>query len=140
MSHKPEDGFTLIEILVVVVVIGVLAGLVGPMVFRNVSDAKMSAARAQIELFALALDQYRLDNSYYPSTEQGLGALRVRPDGEPRATNWRGPYLRKEVPLDPWNRDYVYHSPPEGGTDEYELLSLGRDGEVGGEGEDADIR
>jgi general secretion pathway protein G len=140
VSRKPDRGFTLIEIIVVVVVIGVLAGLVGPMVFRNVGDAKTSAARAQIELFALALDQYRLDNSYYPSTEQGLAALRGAPGGEPRALNWRGPYLRKEVPLDPWNRPYVYRCPSTGNADEYDLLSYGRDGEAGGEGEDEDIR
>src|SRR5438046_89575 len=81
-----------------------LAGLVAPMVFRNVGDAKVSAAKAQIELFALALDAYRLDNDFYPSTAQGLAALRSRPAGEPEARNWRGPYLRKEIPLDPWGR------------------------------------
>ncbi len=87
-------GFTLIEILVVITVIAILAGLVGPMVFRNVGDAKVSAARAQIELFALALDQYRLDNDLYPGTTQGLAALRERPSGEPQARNWRSHSIR----------------------------------------------
>src|ERR1044071_364436 len=94
-------GFTLIEILVVITVIAIMAGLVAPMVFRNVGDAKVSAAKAQLELFALALDAYRLDNDFYPSPAQGLAALRPRPDGEPEARNWRGPYLRKEIPADP---------------------------------------
>src|SRR6266487_2656754 len=94
-------GFTLIELLVVISVIAILAGLVAPMVFSHVGDAKISAARAQIELFGLALESYRLDNDYYPSTAQGLAALRERPSGEPDARNWRGPYLKKTIPLDP---------------------------------------
>ena len=137
--HPPQSGFTLIELLVVITVIAVLAGVVGPMVFRNVGDAKISAARAQLELFGLALEQYRLDNDYYPSTEHGLGALRTRPDGEPAPRNWRGPYLRKDVPLDPWGRAYIYTSPGEVNAESYDLLSLGRDGVVGGNGEDADV-
>jgi general secretion pathway protein G len=129
------SGFTLIELLVVIAVIAVLAGLVGPMVFRNVGDAKVTAAKAQLELFGLALDQYRLDNDYYPSTTQGLEALRSAPQGEPAARNWRGPYLKKLVPLDPWGRAYTYSVTPSG----YALFSLGRDGKEGGEGEDRDI-
>ncbi len=132
-------GFTLIELLVVITVIAILAGLVGPMVFRNVGDAKVSAAHAQIELFALALDQYRLDNDFYPATAQGLAALRERPPGEPEARNWRGPYLRKAIPLDPWGRPYSYKSPGDLNVDGYDLLSLGRDGQPGGTGEDADV-
>jgi len=132
-------GFTLIELLVVLAVIAVLAGLVGPMVFRNVGDAKVQAARAQIELFALALDQYRLDNDYYPSTTQGLGALRAKPEGDPDARNWRGPYLRKAVPLDPWGRAYLYQSPAVSDPNGFELFSYGRDGKAGGDGEDADV-
>ena len=132
-------GFTLIEILVVITVIAIMAGLVAPMVFRNVGDAKVSAAKAQIELFALALDAYRLDNDFYPSTTQGLAALRARPVGEPEARNWRGPYLRKEIPLDPWGRPFIYKSPGEVNADSYDLLSFGRDGEAGGTGEDADV-
>ena len=132
-------GFTLIELLVVIVVSGILAGLVGPMVFRNVGDAKISAAKAQLELFGLALDQYRLDNDYYPSTAQGLEALRTVPQGDPAAHNWRGPYLKKPIPLDPWGHPYVYRSPSEKDPNGYDLLSYGRDGKPGGDGEDADI-
>ena len=132
-------GFTLIELLVVLVVIGLLAGLVGPMVFRNVSDARVTATRAQLELLGMALEQYRLDNAWYPSTVQGLEALRTRPEGEPPALNWRGPYLRKAVPLDPWGHPYIYASPGETNPAGYDLRSYGRDGRVGGGGEDADI-
>jgi general secretion pathway protein G len=124
----------------VITVIAILAGLVGPMVFRNVGDAKVSAARAQIELFALALDQYRLDNDFYPGTTQGLTALREKPSGEPVARNWRGPYLRKALPLDPWGRPYSYKSPGDVNAESYDLLSLGRDGQPGGTGEDADVK
>jgi general secretion pathway protein G len=129
----------LIELLVVITVIAILAGLVGPMVFRNVGDAKISAARAQVELFALALDQYRLDNDFYPSTAQGLAALRDRPTGDPDARNWRGPYLRKAIPLDPWGRPYSYTAPGIVNAESYDLLSPGRDGQLGGSGEDADV-
>ena len=132
---RSTRGFTLIELLVVITVIAILAGLVGPMVFRNVGDAKVTAAKAQLELFGLALDQYRLDNDYYPSLAQGLEALRTAPQGEPAARNWRGPYLKKPVPPDPWGRAYIYR--PEGSG--YALFSLGRDGKEGGEGEDSDV-
>ena len=139
MSRRPEArGFTLIEMLVVIVVIAILAGLVGPMVFRNVSDARVSAAKAQLEIFGLALDQYRLDNDDYPSTAQGLDALREPPAGEPPARNWRGPYLKKPLPLDPWGRPYVYRCPAD--SDGYDLVTYGRDGRPGGAGEDADLR
>lgn len=134
-----QRGFTLIEMLVVITVIAILASLVTPMVFRNVGDAKVSAARAQVEVFGLALDAYRLDNDYYPSTAQGLEALRHQPTGSPAARNWRGPYLQKAVPLDPYGRPYVYRSPGDANPDSYDLLSLGRDGAPGGTGEDADI-
>lgn len=100
--RSSRDGFTLIEILVVITVIAILAALVSPMVFRNVGDAKSVAARSQIETLGLALDTYRLDNDYYPATSQGLAALERPPGGEPAARNWRGPYLKKLVPPDPW--------------------------------------
>lgn len=138
-TEQPVMGFTLIELLVVITVISVLAGLVGPMVFRHVGDAKTAAAEAQIELLGLALEQYRLDNDHYPSTPQGLEALRSRPEGEPDARNWRGPYLRKPVPADPWSRPYVYRSPGTTNPESYDLVCLGRDGAPGGEGEDRDV-
>lgn len=136
---KAPAGFTLIEILVVITVIAILASLVTPLVFRNVGDAKRSAARAQVEILGLALDAYRLDNDYYPSTAQGLDALRAVPAGEPRPGNWRGPYLKKSVPRDPYGRPYVYASPGAVNPDSYDLLSLGRDGSPGGSDEDADL-
>jgi len=139
VSRSSRAGFTLLELIVVIVVIAILAGLVGPMVFGNVSDARTQAARAQIEMFGLALDNYRLDNDSYPVTEQGLAALRSRPAAPPEPRRWRGPYLRKEVPNDPWDRPYVYRSPGTENPTGYDLFSLGRDGRPGGEGEDADI-
>jgi general secretion pathway protein G len=132
-------GFTLIEMLVVVLMIGMLAALVAPSVFRNVGASKQAAARSQIELLGAALDSYRLDNDHYPTTEQGLEALRREPLSEPRPRNWRGPYVRKELPVDPWGRPYIYRSPGEANPWSYDLLSLGRDGREGGEDEDADI-
>lgn len=134
-----ERGFTLIEIMVVILVLGMLAALVAPNVFRNVGSAKEAATRSQIELLGAALDGYRLDNDMYPVTEQGLEALRREPLSQPRPRNWRGPYLRKEVPLDAWNRPYVFRSPGAANPWSYDLLSYGRDGREGGEGEDADI-
>ena len=139
MSSRTERGFTLIEILVVITVIAILASLVSPMVFRNVGDAKTSAARAQIEILGLALDAYRLDNDYYPSTAQGLAALMQAPTGEPAARNWRGPYLKKAVPPDPWDRPYLYRSPGDTNTTTYDLLTLGRDGAPGGLEDYADL-
>lgn len=133
-----RGGFTLIEILVVIVVIAILASMVAPNVFRHVGSAKDAAARSQVEMFGAALDAYRLDGGRYPSTEQGLAALANIPTGATNST-WHGPYLRKSVPLDPWNRPYVYKSPGEANPSGYDLLSLGADGVVGGEGENADI-
>jgi general secretion pathway protein G len=124
--------------LVVLLVISVLAALVGPMVFRNVGDAKQQAARAQIELLGLALDAYRLDNGEYPTTEQGLAALWQAPSTGPSPPRWRGPYTRKEIPLDPWGRAYVYRFPPVEAPVGYDLLTYGRDGQSGGEDENAD--
>lgn len=139
VAKSPSGGFTLIEMIVVIVVIAVLASLVGPMVFGNVADAKVQGAHAQIEMFGLALDAYRLDSDRYPTTEQGLAALRAAPTAEPVARRWRGPYLRKEVPLDPWDRAYVYREPGIANPTLYDLYTLGRDGQPGGAGEDADV-
>jgi general secretion pathway protein G len=136
---RSRPGFTLIEILVVIVVIAVLAALVAPNVFRHVGAAKDAAARSQMEMIGAALDAYRLDNGRYPSTAQGLEALWEEPAVEPRPGNWRGPYLRKQVPPDPWGNPYLYASPGEVNPRGYDLVSLGADGQPGGEGEDADI-
>lgn len=133
-DRDKKRGFTLVEILVVIIIIGLLAALVGPRLFGKVGVAKQKAAKAQIELFGTALDAFRLDVGRYPTTEEGLKALREKPSG---VEKWDGPYLPKEIPLDPWGRPYVYRSPGEHG--EYDLISYGRDGVEGGQGEDEDI-
>lgn len=133
-------GFTLIEILVVILILGMLAGVVVPNVLSNVATAKSATARSQIELLGTALDAYRLDNDHYPTTEQGLEALRREPLMEPRPRAWRGPYLRKDVPDDPWGRPYRYASPGVANPWGYDLWSYGRNGAEGGEGEDADVK
>ena len=132
-------GFTLIELVVVIIVLGLLAGLVGPRILGRVSEAKTTTARTQIDLLGVALDSYRLDNGNYPTAEQGLAALRERPAREPVPANWKGPYLRKGVPLDPWGRSYIYRTGTGEATTGFELQTLGKDGKPGGEGEDADI-
>jgi general secretion pathway protein G len=137
--ERERAGFTLIEILVVIAVLAMLAALVAPNVFQHVGAAKDATARSQIELLGAALDSYRLDNGRYPTTDQGLEALRVPPTIQPAPPNWRGPYLRKDVPLDPWGVPYIYLSPGEVNLNGYDLVSLGADGEVGGEGENADV-
>lgn len=126
--------------LVVIVVLSVLATLVAPNVFQHVGSARDATARSQIEMISAALDAYRLDNGRYPTTEQGLAALWEEPLVGPRPTNWRGPYLRKRVPLDPWDRPYIYRSPGEESGMGFDLLSYGADGEAGGTGEDADVK
>jgi general secretion pathway protein G len=136
---RARDGFTLIEILVVIAVLSLLAALVAPNVFQNLGTAKDATAKSQIEMLGAALDAYRLDNGRYPTTDQGLDALYTEPTVEPRPSNWRGPYLRKEVPVDPWDHPYVYTSPGSNRAIGYDLVSLGADGEPGGEGENADI-
>jgi general secretion pathway protein G len=132
-------GFTLIEILVVIIVIGLLAGLVGPRILGRVSEAKTATARTQIELLGLGLDNYRLDNGSYPTTGQGLTALEEKPVRDPVPTGWRGPYLKKAIPSDPWGRAYGYASPGEHDRTGYDLWTYGRDGEPGGEEDDADV-
>lgn len=134
-----QRGFTLIEMIVVIAIIAVLAALVAPNVFQNVGDARRNAARSQIEMLGLALESYRLDNGSYPSVDQGLAALRSMPStGEP-PRNWRGPYLRRIVPMDPWGRPYNYIVPGRANPNSYDLFTLGQDGRVGGEGEDSDV-
>jgi general secretion pathway protein G len=134
-----RPGFTLIELLVVILVIGLLAGLVGPRILGRVSEARTATARTQIELLGTALDSYQLDNGSYPTTEQGLAALEETPTRAPIPLNWHGPYLRKAVPVDPWGRPYNYSSPGEHNHAGYDLWTFGRDGQPGGEGDDADI-
>ena len=129
-----SKGFTLLELLVVIVIIGLLAGYVAPRYFSQVGKSEVQVARAQIESLEKALDQYRLDTRHYPSAEQGLDALVTKPANE---TTWSGPYLKKAVPNDPWGRPYVYRVP--GAKGDFDLYSFGRDGRPGGAGEDADI-
>ncbi|MCF8105979.1 MAG: type II secretion system major pseudopilin GspG [Desulfohalobiaceae bacterium] len=131
---KISSGFTLIELLIVMIIVGLLASLVAPKMFRQLGESKQKTARAQIELLGTALDTYRLDTDKYPTTQQGLKALREKPQG---VEDWNGPYLPKPVPKDPWGNEYVYKSPGE--HNPYDLSSYGADGQSGGEGEDADI-
>ena len=133
-SARPRRGFTLLELLVVMVIIGLLAGYVGPKLFAQIGKSEVKVTRAQIDALQKALDQYRIDTGRYPDSQPGLAALVTKPADEPR---WQGPYLAKAVPNDPWGRAYFYRSPGEHG--EYDLLSYGRDGAPGGEGENADL-
>ncbi len=137
--NKSRRAFTLIELLVVIIVIGLLAGLVGPQILRHVSDASVTTARAQLALLDVALESYRLDNGRFPTTDQGLAALRDRPTRGPAAPAWRGPYVKKAIPLDPWKHPYVYSAPGSRNPAAYDLSSLGRDGKPGGTDEDADL-
>lgn len=127
-------GFTLLELLVVMVIIGMLAGFVAPRYFSQVGKSEIRTAQAQLESLKRALDQYRLDVGRYPTTEQGLNALVLRPSGDKK---WTGPYLEKAVPPDPWGNPYNYKAPGEHG--EFDLISHGKDGKPGGANEDADI-
>ncbi|WP_342617563.1 type II secretion system major pseudopilin GspG [Rhodoferax sp. GW822-FHT02A01] len=135
MRKTPKvAGFTLLELLVVMVIIGLLAAYVGPRYFAQLGKSEQGAAKAQIEALAKALDTFRLDTGHYPSNNVGLNALTVKPANE---TKWQGPYLQKDVPLDPWGRAYIY-SLKDTGAD-FDLKSLGKDGQVGGEGDNADV-
>lgn len=127
-------GFTLLELLIVVVIIGMLAAYVGPKYFAQLGKSERTVARAQIDALEKALDTYRLDMGRYPTTEEGLVVLVSRPG---TSTQWNGPYLKREVPLDPWGHAYVYRSP--GTASEVEIRSLGKDGQPGGGGDNADI-
>jgi general secretion pathway protein G len=129
-----QAGFTLLELLVVMVIIGLLAGYVGPKYFSQIGKSEIKATRAQIDALGKAVDQYRLDVGRFPSTDEGLAALISRPANQ---VKWDGPYLSKNVPLDPWGTAYQYKSPGEHG--DYDLISFGKDGRPGGSGEAADI-
>lgn len=127
-------GFTLMELLLVLVIIGLLAALVGPSLYQRIKPAKQSVARAQIDNFSTAIDSYYIDTGRFPSTQEGLKALRVKPEGSGR---WNGPYLKKDIPNDPWDTPYVFRSPGRSGG--YEIISYGEDKREGGEGDNADI-
>jgi general secretion pathway protein G len=131
-----QRGFTLLELLVVMVIIGLLAGFVGPKYFSQIGKSNVTVAKTQLESFAKALDAFRIDMGRYPSTEEGLVALSVAPSSS--SEKWRGPYLSKKIPLDPWGHPYEYRIPGTNNS-EFDLISLGADGKVGGTGDSADI-
>jgi general secretion pathway protein G len=143
MKHKTlsqirlskRRAFTLIEMLVVVLILAILAALIVPRVVNRTGDAKRAKAASDIATLSSLLQQYRIDNDGFPSTEQGLSALRVQPTD---ASNWRGPYTSKDISADPWGNEYVYESPGGGGED-YVIISYGADGAPGGEGDAADL-
>lgn len=136
LRARRSAGFTLIEIMVVLVILGVLASLVVPNLFGQASAARQQAAALDIKTIEDALERYRLQNFNYPSTQQGIEALLSKPTGSPEARNWAGPYLN-DMPKDPWGNEYVYLSP--GVNGDVDILSYGRDNQPGGEGEDADV-
>ena len=133
-DRRAEAGFTLVEMLVVIAIIGLIMGLVGPRVLSYLGESKVKAAKLQIESFSSSLDLFYLDVGRYPTASEGLVALAQRPGN---ASIWNGPYLKKAVPNDPWGRPYVYRNPGQKG--DFDLISYGRDGQPGGSGEDADI-
>lgn len=133
-SFGKSHGFTLMELLLVLVIIGLLSAIVAPSLYQRIKPAKVTAAREQMANFSVALDSFFVDMGRYPTTSEGLNVLRVRPDG---GEMWKGPYLQKEVPSDPWNNPYVYRSPGRNGG--YEIISFGEEGREGGEGDNADI-
>ncbi|MDF2444869.1 MAG: gspG [Moraxellaceae bacterium] len=136
ITYKKAQGFTLLELLVVLVIIGLLAGIVGPRLFKNVGKSEITTARAQIDSLGKALDQYRLDVGHYPAPQDGLAALTMRPASE---ANWNGPYLKRGAPLDPWGMPYHYQFPGEHNAEDYDLYSFGPDRSQGGDKENADI-
>ena len=137
MRMKRRSGFTLVEIMVVVVIIGLLAGIVGPQIMGRLEEAKRTTARTQIRVFEEALEMYRMHNSVYPTTQQGLDALVRRPVITPIPRRYSPEGYAKDIPLDPWGNPYIYRSPGE--RRPYDIISTGRTGEEGGEGFDADV-
>lgn len=134
IKKKPIFGFTLLELLIVIVIIGLLAAYVGPKYFAQLGKSEVAVAKTQIEAFDKALDTLRLDIGRYPTTEEGLNALLTQPS---TMNKWNGPYLKKQIPTDPWGSAYVYRSP--GQNKDFEILSYGKDGQIAGEGEATDI-
>ncbi len=133
-KHRRAAGFTLIELMIVLFILGLLAALVAPRLMGRVGKAKQKSAQAQLQMLGTALDLFHLDVGRYPTEEEGLKVLFQKPDNMPA---WAGPYLTKDVPKDPWGRDYVYKYPGEHGP--YDLYSYGSDGQAGGEGENSDV-
>jgi len=134
-GYQKAQGFTLLELLVVMVIIGLLAGFVGPKYFSQIGKSNVTVAKSQLQSFSKSLDAYRLDMGHYPSTEEGLEALMSAPAVNPE--KWRGPYLSKKIPLDPWGNPYIYRNP--GTNAEFDVISLGADGKPGGAGDNADL-
>jgi general secretion pathway protein G len=135
MRARCHRGFTLLELLVVILIVGLLTGIVAPRLMNQISRSEVTTARAQMDALQKALNAYRIDVGHFPATSQGLQALVRQPSDE---TRWRGPYLEGEVPADPWGSAYQYRSPAEEGRD-YQIMSLGRDRAPGGSGDDADL-
>ena len=136
-SSSISRGFTLIENMVVVIIIGVLGALIVPNILGRANEARISAAHSDINTLTNALDLYHLDNNHFPSTDQGLEALISKPNGSPEPRNWNAGGYLKRLPQDPWGNDYIYLSP--GAENEFDIFSLGADGEQGGEDQNADI-
>lgn len=134
-GKQRSNGFTLLELLVVILIIGLLTGIVGPRFLGQIGRSEVTAARAQLDAFDKALQAYRIDIGQFPSETSGLQALLVAPPSE---TRWRGPYLKGQIPRDPWGRPYQYRMPGAAGKD-FELQTLGKDGAVGGTGDDTDL-
>lgn len=137
MKHTHSKGFTLIEIMVVVVILGILGALVVPNVLGRSGQARVAAAKADLNNLASALEMYKLDNRHFPSTDQGLEALSKKPGGSPEPKNWNSAGYVKKMPSDPWGNPYMYISPGKDG--DFDLYTMGGDGKEGGENEDADI-
>jgi general secretion pathway protein G len=134
---RHSRGFTLLELLVVVAIIGLLAAYVGPKYFTQIGRSEQAVAKSQLEAFSRALGAYRIDVGSFPTTEEGLAVLNTKPSDSAKATKWNGPYLEKSAPLDPWGKPYIYRSP--GSKGDFELISYGKDGQPGGTGDAADI-